>query len=194
MQSVPQLKMRIIMNEKGAKSFPFCIGDKMEKLKFYNVPNDYIKYLQEAELAVRGFSRVPNLDYGKGSKRKFVCGVVLEIEGIHYFAPVTSYRFKKPDNFVIQDKHSNIVSSLRFNYMFPVPLSLVSIKNFKEESDYKYRQLLQTELRYCQNNQDEILRLAKRTYHRVIIGKNIGLVYNSCDFRLLEQKCLEYIK
>ena len=36
-------------------------------------------------------------------------------------------------------------------------------------------------------------KLAKRTYNRVLLGKDIGLVANSCDFRLLEKKYREYI-
>ena len=164
----------------------------MDKLKFYNVPNDYIEYLQEAELSVREFSRVPNLDYGTNRHSKFVCGVVLKVNDTNYFVPVTSYKNQKPDNFLIKDKKNNIVSSLRFNYMFPVPMEIVEIKDLKNETNLKYRNLLEIELRYCQKNQSEILKLAKRTHHRVMIGKNPGLIHNSCDFKLLEQKCKEY--
>ena len=37
-----------------------------------------------------------------------------------------------------------------------------------------------------------IQHLAERTYKRVLLGKDQGLVVNSCDFSLLETKCAEY--
>ena len=164
----------------------------MKDLDFYTVSNNYIAYLKSEELKKRGFSRVPNMDYGKSRKPKFLCGIVLEVNTLCYFVPVSSYKQKKPDNFLICDKNDNVVSSLRFNYMFPVPLNLLKQRNIDSEHNFKYKALLSQELTYCVANQDEIRRLAHRTYKRVLLGKDKGLVTNSCDFRLLEEKCLEY--
>ncbi|MGN1468208.1 MAG: type III toxin-antitoxin system ToxN/AbiQ family toxin [Ruminococcus sp.] len=167
----------------------------MEKLKFYLVPYDYIQYLQNAEIEARGFSRVPNLDYGNNRKQKFVCGVVLSINNIDYFAPITSYKINKPDNFLIMNsKQNKVLSSLRFNYMFPVPMNIIKIYSFSNISDLKYRSLVLEEYAYCIKNQNVIKKLANRTYKRVLLGKDMGLVYNSCDFKLLEEKCREYIQ
>lgn len=167
----------------------------MDNLKFYTVSYDYIQFLQEAEKAVRGFSRVPSLDYGINRKQKFVCGVVLNINGLNYFAPVTSYKTKMPDNFLIlNDKHNKVLSSLRFNYMFPIPAEIKKPYLFSNIADKKYRFLVTQEYQYCVSNQDEIRRLAYRTYKRVLLGKDKGLVHNSCAFSLLEQKCAEYTK
>lgn len=77
--------------------------------------------------------------------------------------------------------------------MFPVPKALVSERIISEEPDLSYRALLSQELRYCIKNQDTILRLAQRTYKRVLLGKNPGLVVNSCSFSFLEEKCREYM-
>ena len=63
-----------------------------------------------------------------------------------------------------------------------------------EEPDRAYRALLAQELRYCIKNQATIHRLAARTYNRVLLGKDVGLVINSCDFRLLEQKHGQYLQ
>ena len=41
--------------------------------------------------------------------------------------------------------------------------------------------------------QEKIQHLAERTYKRVILGKDLGLVINSCDFILLEEECKSYI-
>jgi len=86
----------------------------MDKLNFYTVDFDYVEYLQEAEKRSRGFSRVPNMEYTEGHKRKFLCGVVLQVNDIDYYVPVTSYKQQKPDNFLIAADNGKVVSSLRF--------------------------------------------------------------------------------
>ena len=87
----------------------------MKDLDFYIVPNSYITYLQKAESIKWGFTRVPNMDYGKNHKPKFICGIVLEINDVSYFVPVSSYKFKKPDNFLICD-FSRVVYPLCCRY------------------------------------------------------------------------------
>lgn len=166
----------------------------MENLNFYTVDLDYVAFLKKSEEEQRGFSRVPNMDYGKNRKPKFLCGIVLRINDQDYYVPVTSYKEQKPDNFLIEASNGQVVSSLRFNYMFPVPKELISERRIDIEPDRAYRALLAQELQYCIKNQDEIRRLAERTYKRVLLGKNPGLVANSCDFSLLEQQCGVYVK
>jgi len=81
----------------------------------------------------------------------------------------------------------------RFNYMFPIAKGLVAVRVISDEPDRAYRALLAQELRYCIKHQDAIKHLAERTYKRVLLGKDLGFVANSCDFRMLEQKCCEYV-
>lgn len=164
----------------------------MDRLNFYTVDLGYVTYLKDAESQARGFSRVPDMSYGVQRKPKFLCGIVLQINEIDYYVPVSSYKLQKPDNFLIQASNGQVVSSLRFNYMFPVPKALLTIRPIATEPDPSYRALLAQELRFCIQNQDTIRKLAERTYKRVQLGLNPGLVANSCDFRLLEQKCREF--
>lgn len=164
----------------------------LKNLKFYKIDYNYIKHLQNIEIETRGFTRVPNLDYGKDRKQKFVCGIVLNINNINYFAPITSFKSQKPDNFLICNSRGKVLSSIRFNYMFPVPIEIAQIYNFNDISDEKYKNLVRDEFKYCLQFQDDIKKLAQRTYKRVILGKNKGLVHNSCDFKLLEQACKKY--
>ena len=93
----------------------------MDKLDFYLADVRYVKYLQYAEAGKRGFSRVPNMAYSEKYKQKFLCGIVLQVIDVDYYVPVTSYRQQKPDNFLIVADNGQVVSSLRFNYMFPIP-------------------------------------------------------------------------
>ena len=165
----------------------------MGKLNFYTADLEYVEYLQNAEQKNRGFSRVPNMTYNDKYKQKFLCGIVLQVNGMDYYVPVTSFKQQKPDNFLITADNGQVVSSLRFNYMFPVPKGLLAVHVIANETDRAYRALLAQELKYCIKNQAIIQRLAERTYKRVLLGKDLGLVINSCDFRLLEQKCCEYM-
>ena len=162
----------------------------MEPLNFYTLDNRYVDYLKKAELEARGFSRVPNMEYG--NKPKFLCGIVLSVNDVNYYVPVTSYKRQQADNFLIYADNGLVTSSLRFNYMFPVPSELLHVRTIENEPDRAYRALLSQELRYCLKNQSKIQYLAQRTYKRVVIGKNPELALNSCDFTLLEKKCIEY--
>ncbi len=78
----------------------------MITLKFYTTDYQYVQYLQRAELEKRGFSRVPNMDYGKGRKDKFLCGIVLHINNMDYYVPVSSYKIQKPDNLLIHAQNA----------------------------------------------------------------------------------------
>ena len=162
-------------------------GKEMQKLNFYTVSLDYVSYLKKEEESRRGFSRVPNVDYGDKRKPKFLCGIVLQVNGMDYYVPVSSYKQKKPDNFLIEDRNGRILASLRFNYMFPIPKGLAIERIISKEPDLVYRALLSQELRFCIKNQEQIQKLAARTYRRVILGKDPGLVKNSCDFVFLEK-------
>lgn len=162
-------------------------GKEMQKLNFYTISLDYVSYLKKEEESRRGFSRVPNMDYGDKRKPKFLCGIVLQVNGMDYYVPVSSYKQKKPDNFLIEDRNGRILASLRFNYMFPIPKGLAIERIISKEPDLAYRALLSQELRFCIKNQEQIQKLAARTYRRVILGKDPGLVKNSCDFVFLEE-------
>ena len=69
-------------------------------LLFYDVDTDYVKYLKATEIAKRGFTRVPDIEYK--NERKMVCGVVLEINGFKYYVPVSSYKKKQKNNLLIR--------------------------------------------------------------------------------------------
>lgn len=164
----------------------------MDKLNFFIVDLNYISYLKQAEQGIRGFSRIPNMNYGNNHKPKFLCGVILQMNGLDYYVPVSSYKTQKPDNFLIRADNGQVVGSLRFNYMFPIPAGCVTERTIATEPDQAYRSLLAQELKYCNKNRETIQKLANRTYKRVLLGKDPGLLVNSCAFKLLEEKCAVY--
>lgn len=158
-------------------------------LKFYEVDSEYIKYLKE-----NGDEKIPNIDYDK--HKKFFCGIVLTINNFNYFAPVSSYNKKAHTVFLIMDKDRKTkelkpISSLRFSFMFPCPIEYLNQKDFSKE-DEKYKVLLRKELHYCNVNIEKIKKMANEVYKLGLNEKNRQR-FNICDFKKLEEKCLEYI-
>ena len=159
------------------------------KLKFYEVDSEYIKYLKE-----NADDKIPNLEYEK--HKKFFCGIVLTINNFNYFAPVSSYNKKAHTVFLIMDKDRKTnelkpISSLRFSFMFPCPIEYLNQKDFSKE-DEKYRNLLRKELHYCNENREKIKKLANMVY-KLGLNEKTRERFNICDFKKLEEKCLEYI-
>lgn len=158
---------------------------------FYYVEPEYIDYLKNYEINNRGFTCVPNVCYG--NTKKFVFGAVLNIDGINYFVPVSSYSKKQEDVVLIKDKrNTNILGSLRFTYMIPVPndcLYKVDINSFTSPRSKGH---ISEELAFCRRNRDKIFKRALKTYDRVIAKTNELLTKNSCDFKLLEKAYKEY--
>lgn len=78
--------------------------------------------------------------------------------------------------------------------MFPIPDSCITLRVIKNEVNIGRRMFLNEQLNFCNDNTVQILNMAKRTYQVVVKKLNPNLLVNACDFKLLEQKCLEYEK
>ena len=164
-------------------------------LDFYDVDRDYIEYLKDAEFNERGFTCVPNVDYGERG-RKFLCGVALYVAGIKYYVPVSSYKNKIPDAIPIifdDDTHDQVKGTLRFNFMIPVPDSAITKRVINDEPEESRRIFLYRQLKYCRKNEARIVTQANKT-RKKWFGKygSQSFYRNCCDFSLLEKKCLEY--
>jgi hypothetical protein len=110
--------LNVALNDNKGRFSPLYHWGKenIDRLNFYTVEADYVQHLQKAEQDKRGFSRVPNMVYSEKYKQKFLCGIVLQVNDVDYYVPVTSYKQQKPDNFLIVADNGKVVSSLRFNY------------------------------------------------------------------------------
>ena len=159
------------------------------QLYFYEVNAEYISYLI-------GFdSKVPRVDYSATSKHdKFLCGIVLSVNGHDYFAPISSFTTPQRTNMIIKNEEGKDISSVRFSFMIPVPPNVVTVKNFDDEASSDYRRLLDLELQFCRKNANVIRRLAKFVYNTVVNNRDPIMVKNCCDFKKLEAACAEYTK
>lgn len=153
-------------------------------LKFYDINKDYVKFLQSYD------RQVPNIEYS--TNNKFVCGIVLEIEGINYYAPVSHMTNKQQTNLQIFDNGIPI-STIKFSFMIPAYDNVLTVKNFKEISaiDKNYANLLYAEYMYCVKHKDDILKKAHSVY-QIGCNKNHKLNYTCCDFKLLESIYMMY--
>lgn len=155
-------------------------------IKFYDVDEKYVKYLQSID------SQIPNIHYS--SNNKFVCGVVLDIDNIKYYAPISHTTQKFKTSLLIYDNKKPI-SSIRFSFMFPAYTEVLTEKNFKQiaKIDQKYADILSAEYEFCKNNLDKIYKKAQAVY-KIGCNKSHRLNYTCCDFEILEANYLKYKK
>ena len=159
-----------------------------KQLDFYEVSADYISYLLSFD------SKVPNVDYSKQSRHdKFLCGIVLTINGHTYFAPISSFAAAQRTNMLIKNEQGKAISSIRFSFMIPVPMGMATRKIIKDEPSPEYRRLLDLELQFCRKHSKTIYRLAKHIYNTVVNKKDEIMAKNCCDFKKLESACAGYI-
>ena len=124
-------------------------------MKLYTINEEYINYLKQ-------FSE--NIKYNKNESRPYV-GIILEINGHNYFAPLGSpkpkhIKMKESMDFIKIDNGQAGVINL--NNMFPVIEEVIIEKNINLEEDNKYKELLVNQLDWCNKmeNRDNIYILA----------------------------------
>lgn len=149
---------------------------QIEKLNFYEVKEEYLDYLKQYE------DKIPNNN--NNQHVKFFCGVVIDINGYKYYAPLSSKTIKQQTSIIIYDQKKEI-SSIKFSFMIPVPEMCLSVKSIKNEKDEKYKRLLMKEYNYCKKHKYNIYKIANKTYK---IGKNKEHKLHDvcCNFELLE--------
>ena len=164
----------------------------MENLSFFYVPTDYVNYLRNFETNIRGFSHIPLVDYESHNRReKFFCGIVLQINDYQYYVPVSSNTRNHQNTFYLYDNNRRL-SSLRFDFMFPVPHELIRVFDVQQEPDINYRNLIEKELTACRKGAGTIRNMAFQTYIELAAPERNLTVErreHSCDFRLLEGAC-----
>lgn len=145
---------------------------------FYDIDKEYVKFLKTYD------KQVPNIEYS--TNNKFVCGVVLDINGTNYYAPVSHMTNKQQTNIQIFDNNVPI-STIKFSFMIPAPDEVLIKKNFKEiaKTNQSYADILDSEYKYCYKHQDNIRSKALSVY-KIGCNKNHKLNYTCCDFKLLE--------
>ena len=169
----------------------FIGGEYIEELKLYRISEKYAKYIYyQSENILKAFE-VKN-------KRPFI-GIILKIDNISYFAPLSSpkkkhEKMKNKIDFIKINKGRDGVINL--NNMIPIPEKEFKEINVKEEikKDKKYGIILKYQIKWCNENKEQIINNAKKLYN-LITNKtaNINLKNRCCDFKELEKNLNQYI-
>lgn len=155
-------------------------------LNFYDIDKKYVQFLKTID------KKVPNIEYD--TNNKFVCGVVLDMHGVKYYAPISHMTNKQRTNILIYDKGKPI-SSIRFSFMIPAFDEVLTKKKFADiaKTDASYANLLVTEYNYCKSHIQDIQEKALAVY-KIGCNKDHVLNYTCCDFQKLEAHYKKYQK
>ncbi len=161
----------------------------MDKLLFYEVDERYIDFLSN-------FSEhlFHNAAAHQSHSRKYI-GILFEIYGTKYFAPLSSF---KPKHKKLSESHDFIkigdMAVINLNNMFPVPDGAFVLRNLQDETDLQYKTLLNNEIRIIRQKTEQIVCNAKYVYNHKLTNDGKSKLSQRCnDFKLLEEKSREYI-
>lgn len=155
-------------------------------IRFYDIDQDYVNYLKTID------RQIPNIHYS--SNNKFVCGIVLDINDVQFYAPISHNTQKFQTSMIIYDGMKPM-SSIRFSFMLPATENVLTVKDFKEiaKIDQHYADVLAAEYKFCVRYEDAIRKKALAVYN-IGCNKNHRLNFTCCDFKKLEEKYLLYKK
>ena len=165
-----------------------------KRLKFYNIDLEYIENLQKIDNKIPDTSK-----QNKKANRKFI-GILLTINGINYVAPLSSRKKKHlsmEDGIDFLKIDNGTLGIINFNNMFPVHNHLMTEIDISKENNPKYKILLTKQLTWCNEikNKKKILKNSKLLYNLIKIDLISEKVKNRCcNFKLLEEKAIEYMK
>ena len=150
------------------------------------IDNNYMQYLQHHD------NRVPT-DLATGHKsrwyRPFV-GPVMCLNGIEYYAPLSSGAPKFDTDFELRSITGSVLGCVRLKYMFPVPIGYtypVALESIYA-TDKAYYTLLLQELDQISAGKNTLQRLARLSMQKQYANKTYP------NFVKLEKKCKEFEK
>lgn len=159
-------------------------------MKFYVIADSYINHLVACDQHV----------YKNRGTRPYI-GVVLEVNGVEFLAPFTSYKEKQdkiPDSSPLVLKmhelgnEENKLGMVQVNNMVPILSSEVELLDLSS-LDTKYQNLLNMQQQFLRKNQDELQKKAAKLYKIVSNGSAKRIVDMCCDFKALEAAMKTYV-
>ena len=174
----------------GAGASPALVSGKrkMDNIKLFEIDARYVNYL--SSFAQHLFH---NKQAGQSNERKYI-GVILTVNDMDYFAPLSSFKLKHVHMQETLDfiKVRNY-AVININNMFPVPDGLAIYVDISKERNPKYKSLLLAEYRIIKSMQEKIRKNAQLVYkHKVENGNSTALAKRCNDFQLLETACKQY--
>lgn len=153
-------------------------------MRIYVVKEDYINYLKKFDVNIRD---------NKNESRPYI-GILLEINGMYYIAPLASPKEKHKtmkNNIDFIKLENGDLGVINLNNMIPVHKENIVEFNFEKRHNNKYSILLKKQLRFINRHEREIKYKADKLYKKVISGKSF-IAKRCVNFRVIEKKALEY--
>ncbi len=160
-------------------------------MKFYHIKDNYIMFLHQYD---------PVVADNKREKRPYI-GILLDIDGIRYYAPLTS---PKPKHLSMKNGKDfrkigqGQYGAINFNNMIPVPDSALIPFDFQSEPDRHYKRLLQNQYNAIKSDEKAILQTAQRLRALLISDNDSLSPYDRqvkarcCNLSLLETVYRQY--
>lgn len=152
-----------------------------KSIEIVYISNHYIKYLYNIDNKVM---------YNKGQRRPYI-GILFEVQGNKYYAPLThpKEKFKTmPNNIDFHKLDNGKLGAINFNNMIPVHDSAVIHIEINKIEDIKYKFLILKQIEYLNKNHINIIDKANRLYNYYINKTLKENVYNRCcNFTKLEE-------
>ena len=173
----------------GGRKFSCGLVLFMDKLLFYEIEEKYIDFL--SQFSEHLFHNAKN---SQTYSRKYI-GILFEIDGIKYFAPLSSFKQKhKRLSETVDFIKIGDMAVINLNNMFPVPEDSYFLKNPNTEHNQQYRTLLNNEIRIIRQKTKQIISNSKIVYnHKMTTDGKSKLSQRCNDFKLLEKKYNEWI-
>lgn len=158
------------------------------KLLLYAVDDDYVDALTKIDSKI-----AHNKAASRTQTRKYI-GVLFEINGLKYFANLSSYKPWKHDkmNESVDFIKIGTYAVINLNNMMPVIDGKYHIVDLSCIIDAKYKILLEKEARIIKAKSAQIIKNANIVYnHKIINGNETPLARRCCDFKKLESYAVQ---
>lgn len=159
-------------------------------MKFYTVNDDYIAFLKAVD---------KNVPDNYKEKRPYV-GVVFEVSGVMYLAPLTSYKQKQdsiksslPTVLKIHERtdSTNKLGMVQINNMIPVLDRVINLLDIEAQRN-AYKDLLYKQYEFLKQHKAELEGKAGKLYELVVNKNHAFYSRISCNFKALEAAAKEY--
>ncbi len=172
-----------------------------EHLRLYNINIKYIRDLSNAD------DKVLSVSPQTGKEKRPLVGIIVICGKKEYCVPLSSPK-PKHENMKNDKDFSRIISSdgkligvLNFNLMIPVNKTLITmvdlhIYNNDSKKLTEYKNLMKDQLKWCNENIDNITKKANKLYEFVTKtpDKSYSLTRRCCDFQKLEKVLEKWIE
>ena len=161
----------------------------MKSLSIYEIDSTYIQFLSTFEQHLFRNKKITQV-----FSRKYV-GIIFRINGFDYFAPLSSYKPKhKKLTETVDFIKLGTYSVINLNNMFPAPINICKQVDISSLQNEHYKNLVRAEYRIIRQKSQLILENAKSVYEHKMTNDGKSKLSQRCnDFKLLEEKCKEYI-